>query len=42
MQQLRDKIRIKHYSIRTMMVYTHFLNEGGQGVIRPSDALRFS
>ena len=39
LDQLRDRIRLKHYSIRTTMIYTHVLNKGGQGVISPSDQL---
>jgi hypothetical protein len=38
LERLRHKIRLKHYSIRTM-IYTHVLNKGGRGVISPSDQL---
>ena len=39
LDRLRDRIRLKHYSIRTTMIYTHVLNKGGKGVISPADSL---
>ncbi len=49
--QVRNKIRLKHYNIRTVqellghkdvrttMVYTHVLNRGGKGVRSPLDVM---
>jgi hypothetical protein len=51
LDQVRGKLRAKHYSIRTeekaplshlepyTMIYTHVLNRGGRGVISPLDHL---
>jgi hypothetical protein len=39
LDQVRDVIRCKHYSIRTTMIYTHVLNRGGKGVQSPGDTL---
>lgn len=44
LDQLREKVRLKHYSIRTgqvstTMIYTYVLNRGGKGVVSPLDQL---
>jgi hypothetical protein len=38
LDQLRDVIRLKHYSYRTEQTYIVVLNRGGQGVLSPLDA----
>ena len=40
LEQVKQKIRLKHYSIRTTMIYTHVLNKGGKGVRSPLDRRR--
>ena len=37
LDQVREVIRIKRYSIRTEEAYTHMLRRGGHGVRRPFD-----
>lgn len=46
LDQVRDRIRVKHYSLRTeeghkelqtTMIYTYVLNRGGHGVVSPLD-----
>ena len=40
LEQVKQKIRLKHYSISTTMIYTHVLNKGGKGVRSPLDRRR--
>jgi hypothetical protein len=37
LDQVRNEIRLRHYSIRTTMIYTHVLPNGPLGVTSPAD-----
>jgi len=42
LDQYRERLRVKHYSLRTedayLHIYTHVLNKGGRGVRSPLDS----
>lgn len=37
LDEVRERIRVKHYSYATEKTYTHVLNRGGRGVTSPLD-----
>ena len=37
LDRYRERLRVKHYSLRTEEIYTHVLNKGGRGVKSPLD-----
>ena len=37
MDEIRDVMRLRHYSIHTTMIYTHVLNKGPKAVRSPLD-----
>jgi hypothetical protein len=39
LDEVRDVIRLHHYSLHTTMIYTHILHQGGQEVLSPLDDL---